>query len=89
MPGDKKTTFHKAIGCDQCTRGYKGRVGLYEVLRMTPNLRHLVINRAPTDEIREAACQDGMLTLKDYGIMLIEEGSTTVDEVLQCVVVQE
>ena len=89
LPGDKKTTFHKAVGCDKCSSGYKGRVGLYEVLRMTPNLRHLVISRASTDEIREAARQDGMLTLKDYGIMLIEEGLTTVDEVLQCVVVQE
>jgi type IV pilus assembly protein PilB len=89
LAADADVTFHKAVGCDKCNRGYKGRVGLYEVLRMSAVLRPLVIRRAPTDEIRDAAQKDGMLTLKDYGIMLIEEGLTTVDEVLQCVVVQE
>jgi type IV pilus assembly protein PilB len=83
-------TFYKPKGCDACNgTGYKGRVGLYEVMRMTQPIRQLVIKKANTDEIREAARQGGMLSLKDYGMMLLREGLTSVDEVVQCVVVQE
>ncbi|MGH9804349.1 MAG: GspE/PulE family protein, partial [Candidatus Acidiferrales bacterium] len=83
-------TFYKPKGCDACSgNGYKGRVGLYEVMRMTQPIRQLVIRKANTDEIRESARQQGMLSLKDYGMMLLREGLTSVDEVVQCVVVQE
>ena len=83
-------TFYKPKGCDACSAsGYKGRVGLYEVMRMTQAIRALVIRKANTDEIRESARQQGMLSLKDYGMMLLREGLTSVDEVVQCVVVQE
>ncbi|HXE74017.1 MAG TPA: ATPase, T2SS/T4P/T4SS family [Candidatus Xenobia bacterium] len=89
-PAESKVTFYKPVGCDACGgSGYKGRVGIYEVLRMTTGVRAMVIRRANTDEIREAARRDGMLTLKDYGLMLLKEGLTSLDEVLQCVVVQE
>ena len=89
MPTGKKVTFYKAVGCGECSNGYKGRVGIYEVLRMTGNLRPLIVQRAPTDEIKKVAEKDGMVSLKNYGIKLIRKGLTTVDEVLQCVVVQE
>ena len=83
-------TFYKPKGCEACGgNGYKGRVGLYEVMRMTQPIRQLVIRKANTDEIRETARQQGMLSLKDYGMMLLREGLTSVDEVVQCVVVQE
>ncbi|MBI2956009.1 MAG: Flp pilus assembly complex ATPase component TadA, partial [Acidobacteria bacterium] len=89
-PTDSPVTFYKPRGCDGCGgSGYKGRVGIYEVLRMTAGVRGLVIKRGNTDEIREAARREGMLTLKDYGLMLLKEGLTSLDEVLQCVVVQE
>ena len=89
-PVETNVTFHKPVGCDACGgSGYKGRVGIYEVLRMTSGVRALVIKRGNTDEMREAARRDGMLTLKDYGVMLLREGLTSLDEVLQCVVVQE
>ena len=78
------------VGCSTCGgSGYKGRVGIYEALRLTGALRAQVGKRSNTDEIREAARRDGMLTLKDYGVMLLKEGLTSTDEVLQCVVVQE
>ena len=64
-------------------------VGIYEVLRVGGGIRSLIIQRASPDEIRQAATQQGMLSLKDYGVMLIKEGLTSTDEVLQCVVVQE
>jgi type IV pilus assembly protein PilB len=89
-PVESNVTFYKPVGCDACGgSGYKGRVGIYEVLRMTSGVRALVIKRGNTDEMREAARRDGMLTLKDYGVMLLKEGLTSLDEVLQCVVVQE
>ncbi|MGH9778970.1 MAG: GspE/PulE family protein, partial [Candidatus Acidiferrales bacterium] len=89
-PVETNVTFYKPVGCDVCGgSGYKGRVGIYEVLRMTTGVRALVIKRGNTDEMREAARRDGMLTLKDYGVMLLKEGLTSLDEVLQCVVVQE
>ena len=89
-PVETNVTFYKPVGCDTCGgSGYKGRVGIYEVLRMTSGVRALVIKRGNTDEMREAARRDGMLTLKDYGVMLLREGLTSLDEVLQCVVVQE
>jgi type IV pilus assembly protein PilB len=89
-PAESNVTFYKPVGCDACGgSGYKGRVGIYEVLRMTAGVRAHVIKRGNTDEIRESARRDGMLTLKDYGVMLLKEGLTSLDEVLQCVVVQE
>ena len=89
-PTEEKLTFYKPKGCDACGgSGYKGRVGIYEVLRMNQSLRPLVIRRAPSDEIRDAARQQGMLSLKDYGLMLLREGLTSVDEVVQCVVMEE
>ncbi len=90
MPTDEPVSFSKPVGCSACNgSGYKGRVGIYEVLRMTGNTRAQIIKRASTDEIREAARREGMLTLQDYGVMLLKEGTTSVDEVLQCVAVQE
>ena len=87
---EEKMTFYKPKGCDICGgSGYKGRVGIYEVMRMNQGLRAGVIRKASTDEIREVARQQGMLSLKDYGLMLLREGLTSVDEVVQCVVVQE
>ena len=89
-PLEEPLTFYKQVGCSKCNNsGYKGRVGIYEVMRMTGNLRKMVVNKAPTDEIREAARAEGMLSLQDYGLVLLKTGLTTVDEVLQCVVVQE
>lgn len=89
-PTTEKVTFYKPAGCGKCNgSGYKGRVGLYEVLRMTPPLRAMVIKRAPTDEIRQAAREGGMLSLKEYGFMLLREGKTSVEEVVECVVVQD
>jgi len=90
LPADDKITFYKPVGCSTCGgSGYKGRIGIYEVLRMTGGVRAQVVKRGNTDEIRETARREGMLTLKDYGVMLLKEGLTSTDEVLQCVVVQE
>jgi type IV pilus assembly protein PilB len=82
--------FYKAKGCSACSgSGYKGRVGIYEVMRMSPTLRQMVVRGENADAIREAAEKEAMLTLKNYGVGLMREGHTSPEEVLQCVVVQQ
>jgi len=90
IPEGTSVKFSRATGCSACgASGYKGRVGIYEVMRMTPGLRQLVVHGENADRIREAAQKEGMLTLKDYGVLLLRDGLTSPEEVLQCVVVQE
>ncbi len=80
--------FYKGEGCDKCNRtGKKGRVGIYELLLMTDDLRRIVASGAKTDEIRDAARKAGMKTLKEYAMILMSEGLTDVEEVLSNLVV--
>lgn len=80
--------LYKGKGCDACSGGYKGRVGVYEVLVVNEELRHLIAEGADTMAIRDAAVRNGMKTLKEYCLILLKEGYTTVDEVLRTVAVQ-
>ncbi|MDD3844911.1 MAG: ATPase, T2SS/T4P/T4SS family [Syntrophorhabdaceae bacterium] len=83
------TILHKGKGCDVCGgTGYKGRIGVYEVLIVNEELRHLVAEGADTLAIRDAALRSGMKSLKEYCLILLGEGLTTVDEVLRTVAVQ-
>ncbi len=83
-------TFYKQKGCDRCSfSGYKGRVGVYEVLRMNSQLRKMVAQGASAEAVTDQAVKDGMTCLKDYSIWLLEQGLTTMDEVLQVVSVRE
>lgn len=86
---DENTTLYKGRGCDVCGgTGYKGRVGVYEVLIVNEELRHLIAEGADTLAIRDAALRSGMKSLKEYCLVLLNEGLTTVDEVLRTVAVQ-
>ncbi|HOV90990.1 MAG TPA: ATPase, T2SS/T4P/T4SS family [Syntrophorhabdaceae bacterium] len=81
--------LYKGKGCDACgLSGYKGRVGVYEVLMVNESVRHLIAEGAETHIIRQEAINSGMRTLKDYCIILLREGLTTVDEVLRTVAIQ-
>jgi type IV pilus assembly protein PilB len=83
-------TYYRHKGCEKCSfTGYKGRVGVYEVLRMNSELRRMVAAGARAEGITETATGFGMKTLKDYSIWLLENGWTTMDEILQVVSVQE
>src|SRR5262249_16468415 len=60
-------TFYKGEGCDQCNRsGKKGRIGIFEVLIMSDELKRAVANGAEEEEVRRLAIADGMITLKEY-----------------------
>lgn len=74
----------EAVGCPQCRgTGYRGRVGIYELLTTNDEIRHLAAHRAPTQDVRKAACQAGMQTLRQDAWAKLLEGVTTVDEVLR------
>ena len=81
--------FFKGEGCDRCSgNGYKGRVGIYELLSMSDDLKRAVASGAKTDEIRDIAVKNGMKTLKQYAMILMAEGLTSVEEVLTNLVVE-
>ena len=85
MPGLKPgTPVFKGKGCDKCTgTGYSGRQGLYEVMPITPGIRELILDRASTTEIRHKAVEQGMLTLREDGMIKVTKGITTIEEVLR------
>ena len=78
------TTFYKGEGCDQCGgSGYKGRCGIYEVMIMTAALRKAIMNEMGTDELRDLACSEGMLSLRQDGLKKVERGTTSLEEVVK------
>ena len=80
--GDKPAHVMAAHGCLECRMtGYFGRIGLYEIMLMTPVLRRLLTRDADDRAIREQAYRDGMKPLRVSGAMKVAAGLTTVDEV--------
>jgi type IV pilus assembly protein PilB len=74
----------KGKGCEKCNKtGYKGRVGLYEVMEITDELRELVLVGASALELRRKAIEEGMITLRGSGLRKISEGVTTIEEVVR------
>ena len=74
----------KGSGCEKCnSTGYKGRVGLYEVMEVTDSLRELILVGASSLELRRKAIEEGMLTLRQSGLTKIREGVTTIEEVVR------
>ena len=79
----KRLKIKRGRGCIKCRNtGYLGRTGLFEVMQITPRIQRLINERASTQEIKREALNDGMLTLREYGIKKIAEGLTTPEEVL-------
>ena len=78
--------FYKSVGCDQCNHtGYRGRIGIYEVMRITDKLRRLISAKAGEDQLREAAVSGGMITLGEDGLAKVRSGVTTPEELLRVV----
>ncbi|CDM65588.1 type IV-A pilus assembly ATPase PilB [Pyrinomonas methylaliphatogenes] len=75
---------YKGRGCRACNgTGYRGRIGLYEVMEMTDELRELILVGASALELRRKAIEDGMITLRESGLHKIRNGITTVEEVVR------
>ncbi|MEO6588233.1 MAG: ATPase, T2SS/T4P/T4SS family, partial [Pyrinomonadaceae bacterium] len=86
FPEDEAATIksYKGKGCTNCNgTGYKGRVGLYEVMEITDELRELIIIGASAIELRKRAIELGMITLRRSGLCKLREGITTIEEVVK------
>lgn len=76
-------TYEKGAGCEHCFHtGYRGRIGVFEILEITDDVRSLINKRATSYDIREAARKDGFRTMFEYGAELVSNGITTPSEVL-------
>jgi type IV pilus assembly protein PilB len=76
--------FHYRRGCDACHQtGYKGRKGIYELIKITDPLREIINERAPAVTLKEKAIELGMVTLRQDGLRSIFAGDTTIEEVLK------
>lgn len=81
-PDQRRELAEKGELCPKCSGvGYKGRVGVYEFMKMTERLQALITQRAPTEVIKEAAVEEGMKTLLAYSLELVRQGHTTFEEV--------
>ena len=82
---DKKVgPFFKGAGCDTCAgSGYKGRQGLYEVMALSSPLRRGILKGGSTEELRDIAVQEGMLTLRMDGMVKVKKGVTTLEEIVK------
>jgi len=77
-------TIMKPKGCDLCNNsGYKGRTGLFEVMKVTDEIRDLILKKAQSREIKKVSIEQGMLTLRRSGLIKIKNGITSVEEVLR------
>jgi type II secretory ATPase GspE/PulE/Tfp pilus assembly ATPase PilB-like protein len=80
----KEITLFEPVGCKKCRfEGYSGRIGVFEVLTMTDNLAELILKEPSEVKIAEEARRQGMITMKQDGILKVLEGITSIEEVLR------
>ncbi len=80
------TTIFLGKGCNECGgKGVRGRVGVYEVMKVTPRLRAMIGSASRSEDIHAAAVEEGMVDLKRYSAWLLTEGLTSVEEVTSVV----
>ena len=79
---DSEMTFHRADGCEKCSgTGYRGRMGIHELMEGTPEVKLMIKKQASTETILEQAMKEGMSTLKQDGILKVIQGITDMAEV--------
>ena len=84
FPAPGPAALHRGTGCKVCNQtGYRGRIGLFEILPMTDALRRLILRRAAEEELEAVNRENGFTTLREEGIARVLEGVTTLDEVLR------
>jgi type IV pilus assembly protein PilB len=79
-------TFYEPVGCSSCANtGYRGRIAMHEVMRMTEDIGKLTVRNASSDEVRQLAIEQGMRTLRQDGWLKVAQGMTTIGEVLRVI----
>lgn len=81
--GDVPIKLTKGKGCDECVNGYVGRIGIFEILKMTPNINQMVMQHSTAKEIEKKAIEEGLITMKQDGYLKALDGLTTIEEVLR------
>jgi len=77
----KNPCFYEPVGCEHCSNGYSGRVGIYEVMEITPRVKEMISTGAPSIQINDVAIADGMISLEQDGIIKALNGATSLEEV--------
>jgi type IV pilus assembly protein PilB len=86
-PGEPVPTLHRAVGCSACAKtGYKGRLALHEVMRVSEAVERLTVERASASTIEQVARSEGMVSLRLDGMAKVAAGITSLDEILRVVV---
>ena len=76
---------YKAVGCERCSgSGYKGRVGIYQIMPITEDIERIILAHGTALEIEEQARRDGVKTLREAGLVKVKQGLTSLEEVLGC-----
>ena len=80
----KPYKMYKPCGCDKCGQtGYSGRIGVYEILTVTPKVKEMIHKGSSADEIKEVAVSEGMVTLRQNALRLLDKGITSFQEVMR------
>ncbi len=83
-------TLFRGRGCDECNHsGYKGRMAIFEIMRLDDQLREMILSQVSTNVLRAEAHKRGMRSLRETGLMAIYEGQTTIDEVVRETIIEE
>ncbi|WP_127015892.1 type II secretion system ATPase GspE [Anoxybacter fermentans] len=84
LSDDLNITFYRGRGCEECNySGYRGRIGIYELMNITPEIEEMITQRRNANEIKKVACGQGMVTLREDGLRKVKRGITTIEEVLR------
>ena len=87
---EKKKIFYRPKGCEYCfNTGYSGRIGICEILTMSPSIRNMILKKARESEIKKMARKEGMVTLRQDGLARVIEGLTSLEEILRVTVADE
>lgn len=83
------TKWYRAPGCPRCSyTGYRGRVAIFELLKINPDIQQAIVNRAPAEKIKEIAVATGMRTLLEDGIIKVNKGITSPEEIMRVTLIQ-
>ena len=84
--GDPKEKFWQGEGCNFCAgTGYRERIGVYELMRITPEIKRLIVGWATQEELQRMAVSQGMRTLREEATRLVSEDVTTISEVVRSI----
>ncbi|MEO0225018.1 MAG: GspE/PulE family protein [candidate division WOR-3 bacterium] len=89
VKGQKVVTLYKGSGCKKCNNGYKGRIGIYEIMEVTDEIREMILKNVPDVEIKKVAIRNGMSSLRKSALRKMLAGITTIEEVLRVTISEE